>query len=164
MLKMALTNLGLKGSYGNHGPSIKPFLMFFFVSVLTRFSRKHLLHPIGNTKGTKTEGNNSIWRHMKWEKNSLWVLRWKRWLTCLNKLLFHSSVCKKYILLLASGGDGNSGDRGGVIWGGNSHWYWRPFGKDTWLGGWCCHGEEDGPSWCSCRRRMQDARRMAAKL
>ena len=67
-----------KSSYGNHRPSIKPFLMTSFVSVLTRFSRKHLLHPIGSTKGTNTEGNNSIWRQMKCEKNGLWVLRWKR--------------------------------------------------------------------------------------
>jgi hypothetical protein len=41
------------------------FLHDLFLSVLTRFSRKHLLHPIGSTKGTKTEGNNSLWRQMK---------------------------------------------------------------------------------------------------
>ena len=97
MLKIALAELWRHSSYGDWGKSIKPFCMIFFVSVFMSLGRRHLLHPIGRPKETKTEGSYTICRQMKWKKNGLWMLRSKRWLTCLNEHLLPSTVLVRNI-------------------------------------------------------------------
>jgi hypothetical protein len=164
MLKMALTNLWQKGQLWESWAKYQAFPYDFFHKCANTVQQKALAAPYWQYKRNKNGREQQRLETDEMRKNGLWVLRWKRWLTCLNKLLFPPSVCRKYILCLASGGSGNGRDGDGVVWGGNSRQYWRSFGEDTWLGGWCHHGEEDGPLWCSCRHRMQDARRMAAKL
>jgi hypothetical protein len=101
----------------------------FFCKRANKVQQKALGAPYWQYKRNKNRREQQHLETDKMRKNGLWVLRWKRWLTCLNKLLFPPSVCKKYILLLASGGNGDGGDRDGVVWGRNSHQFGSLLGR-----------------------------------